>query len=129
MNSKTYSVYAKNKNNQDERLFNINDLVVGNILTCEKNNNGITYISSPVKYIFEKSKVEGIDCYHETLSNKEVKLFSDMYEGPYITNIEKLTDYLNADMLLNSEDILDMQEAVNMISQEENKNKLKQKSL
>ena len=139
MNSKNYSVYAKNKNNIEENLYEIDKLVVGNILKCEKNQKGTTYASSPVKYIFEKSTVNERNIYRDALSGTEIKCFDDPYidfnnTNLYVTNIENLTDYINIksdtqNTLLNSKDILDMQEAVNMIAKQENKNKIKQKSL
>ena len=120
--------------NAEKRLFNINDLVVGNVLNCEKDT---AYTNSKSKFIFEKSNVNGQTIYRDTLSNTIINEFSNKYDGPYITNIEALADYFNVvsyeetnqDMLLSVEDILDIQAAVNMIAENECKNKIKQKSL
>ncbi len=142
MNSKTYSVYAKNKNNKlydenvvGEELYDIEDLVVGNVLTCEQNGNGVIYSSSPSKHIFEKVNVENRDIYKELYSHKEIKTFSTEYNGPFITNIEDLTDYIDVvtykadspDLLLTMDDIVDLENLVNVINKEE-KN-MKKKSL
>lgn len=147
MNSKNYGIYAKNINkingrDANEKLFNIENLVVGDILMTEKNDKGINYYKVPSKYIFEKFNNNGTDHYRETLSNTTIKSLDDPFVDHktvkrFITNIENLTDYIDfktykddkEEILLTLEDILDMQTAVNMISEEEKKNKIKQKSL
>lgn len=145
MNSKNYSAYAKkinkvNGRDANEKLFNIEDLVVGDVLIAKKHDKGVNYYKVPSKYIFEKFNINGIDSYRETLSNTVIKRFDDPFVDHktvkrFIINVEKLTDYIDFktykddkdDMLLTLEDILDMQAAVNMISEEEKKEK--QKSL
>lgn len=133
MNSKNYSVYAKNINNYDDRSFNIKDLVVGSVLKVERDGDRVFLIDSQVKYIFEVSNIEGEEIFHEALSNQKFRLLSNRYEGPYVDNIEELSDYIDIaeyvsdrdDKLLKYDDIFDLQELVNVINKDEEKEKKK----
>ena len=118
----------------DKNLYNINNLVVGNIITCEKNNRGIIYDSSPVKYIFEKTNIKGEDIYKDAQSNTEIKCFDDPFiefdkTGKYITNIEELTDYITSyegsgpNKSICSNDIVDIQDLINVINKDIQKTK------
>lgn len=129
MNSKNYGAYAKNINNYDDKLFNIEDLVVGNILKVEKHDDRLFLVDSQVKYIFEVSKVGEDEIFREALSNKEFRLLSNRYDGPYVNTIEDLSVYIDIadyisdrdDKLLNYDDIFDLQELVNVINKDEEK--------
>ena len=131
MNSKTYSVYAKNKGTHDDKLFNIEDLVVGSILKVERYDDHVLLVDSQVKYIFELSNIGDEEIFSETLSNRKFRLLSNRYDGPYVNNIEKLSDYVDIeaymsgreDRLLNYDDIFDLQELVNVVNKDEEKKK------
>ena len=123
-----------NKNNIEKYSHDINTLVVANIITCEKNNRGVIYDSSPIKYIFEKTNIKGRDVYKDAQSNTEIECFDDPFvdfnkAGKYITNVESLTDYINSykgsgpNESICSNNIPDIQDLVNIINKNIQKTK------